>query len=277
MFAALPEGFDPSAVYSDDSYWEKGGELHYLDGYDKHWRNVRRFYEARIPRILSLTRARRMLEIGCADGRFLAAARRAGFEVAGVELSDVMRERCAKSVGCPVFRSIEEVLASGRRFDCVAMFELIEHLPDPLAFMGQVYEIMSPDGFLALSTPNFDSAAAIETPDRFMHFLPPAHICYFGPETLADCLARAGFKVVAVDACFCAQEVPLPEPVAALLRPFRRGKQRLRPGGLIGKLLKAYLRRRALSMAREPGALKMAETFEVYAVKTRVAPRVNTA
>lgn len=267
MFAALPEGCDLSAVYTDDAYWEKGGQLHYLDGYDKHWRNVRRFYEARIPRIQSLTKARRMLEIGCADGRFLAAARRRGFEVAGLELSGMMRERCAKSLRCPVFRSIEEVVVSGQLFDCVAMFELIEHLPNPLAFMSQVYEVMSPSGLLALSTPNFDSVAAIEAPDKFMHFLPPAHVCYFGLQTLPACLEKAGFKTVAIDACFCAQEMPLPEPIAALLRPFRRGKQRLRPGGFIGKLLKAYLRRRALSMAREPDALKQAETIEVYAMR----------
>jgi len=67
MFAVLPEGYDLTALYNRDSYWNEGGEIHYLSGYDHYWRGVRRYYEARLPRIRTLCKGVRMLEIGCAD------------------------------------------------------------------------------------------------------------------------------------------------------------------------------------------------------------------
>ncbi len=267
MFAVLPEGYDLTALYKQDSYWSEGGEIHYLDGYDHYWRGVRRYYEARLPRIRALARGARMLEIGCADGKFLALARRRGFEVCGIELSHTMRERCREALGCPVYASIDELPAAIPPFDCVVAFEVIEHMADPAAFMRQVRELVAPGGLAALSTPNFDCEAAVSTPQEFMHFSPPAHVCYFGAATLRACVERAGLRTIAIEACFAGQEVPMPPWMAAMLRPLRRGKRRLRPGGLIGKVLKTYLRRRGLKLPGTPDAMRWAETLELYTTR----------
>ncbi|HKD69102.1 MAG TPA: class I SAM-dependent methyltransferase [Candidatus Binataceae bacterium] len=268
MFALLPEGYDLTALYKRDSYWNEGGEIHYLSGYDHYWRGVRRYYEARLPRISALATGRRMLEIGCADGKFLAMARRYGFDVSGVEMSETMRERCRRDLGCPVYASIEELPSSTRPFDCVVAFEVIEHTADPIAFTNQVRELTAPAGLLALSTPNFECDTAVRTPHEFMHFSPPAHVCYFTAATLSACVEKAGFKPAATAACFAGQEVPMPAWMAAILRPMRRGKRRLRPGGLIGKILKVYLRRRGLKLPGSPDALRWAETIELYATRS---------
>jgi 2-polyprenyl-3-methyl-5-hydroxy-6-metoxy-1,4-benzoquinol methylase len=267
MFAAIPDGYDLTAQYREDSYWDEGGEIHYLSGYDHYWRGVRRYYEARLPRIRALARGSRMLEIGCADGKFLAMARRYGFEVCGVELSATMRERCRRILGCPVYASIEEVPAESVPFDCVVTFEVIEHMGDPLAFMMQVRELVAPGGLIALSTPNFACEPAVRAPAEFMHFAPPAHVCYFTPATLMVCVEKAGFRVDSIQACFAGQEVPMPTWMAAMLRPLRRGKRRLRPGGLIGNVLKTYLRRRGLKLPGTTDALRWAETLELYATR----------
>lgn len=267
MFALLPEGYDLTALYKQDSYWSEGGEIHYLDGYDHYWRGVRRYYEARLPRIRALARGPRMLEIGCADGKFLAMARRHGFEVCGIELSHTMRERCREALGCPVYASIDELPAATPPFDCVVAFEVVEHMADPAAFMRQLRELVAPGGLAALSTPNFDCEGAVRTPQEFMHFSPPAHVCYFGAATLRACVEQAGLRAVAIEACFAGQEVPMPPWMAAMLRPLRRGKRRLRPGGLIGKVLKTYLRRRGLKLPGTPDAMRWAETMELYATR----------
>jgi SAM-dependent methyltransferase len=267
MFAILPEGCNLAALYQDDSYWNAGGEIHYLDGYDHYWRGVKRYYEARLPRIEVLTRGRRLLEIGCADGKFLALARRRGFDVCGIELSQTMRERCRRALGCAVYASIEELPAATPPFDCVAVFEVIEHLADPVAFMRQIRALVAPGGVAALSTPNFDCEAALSTPRDFMHFSPPAHVCYFGAATLKACAGQAGLRPVEIAACFAGQEVPMPPWMAAALRPLRRNKRRLRPGGLIGRMLKAYLRRRGLKLPAAPDAMRWAETMELYAMR----------
>lgn len=267
MFAVLPEGYDLTALYKRDSYWNEGGEIHYLSGYDHYWRGVRRYYEARIPRIKGLCKSTRMLEIGCADGKFLAIARRNGFDVSGVEMSELMRERCRRNLGCPVYASIDELPPSTPPFDCVVLFEVIEHTEDPIGFLKQVRELVAPGGLIALSTPNFACDPAIQTPQEFMHFSPPAHVCYFSSTTLSACVRKAGFEPAAIAACFAGQEVPMPAWMAAMLRPLRRGKRRLRPGGLIGNVLKVYLRRRGLGLTEMPDALRFAETLELYATR----------
>jgi len=77
----------------------------------------------------------------------------------------------------------------------------------------------------------------------------------------------AGLQAVQITPCFAGQEVPMPAWMAAMLRPLRRGKRRLRPGGLIGRVLKAYLRRRGLRLTDLPDALRFAETLELYATR----------
>jgi 2-polyprenyl-3-methyl-5-hydroxy-6-metoxy-1,4-benzoquinol methylase len=265
MFALLPEGYDLSALYKRDSYWNEGGEIHYLSGYDHYWRGVRPYYEARLPVIRALATGSRMLEIGCADGKFLALARRSGFEISGVEMSATMRERCSQALACPVYPSIEELPPSTPPFDCVVAFEVIEHTADPIGLMRKVRELTAPGGLVALSTPNFGCESARQSPEGFMHFSPPAHVCYFDFATLSRCAEKAGLRPVEIKACFAGQEVPMPRWMAAALRPLRRGKRRLRPGGLIGKVLKVYLRRRGLKLPDTPDALRFAETIELYA------------
>jgi len=179
----------------------------------------------------------------------------------------MMRERCRRNVGCPVYASIEELPRTSAPFDCVVVFEVIEHTADPLGFMKQVHELVAPGGLIALSTPNFGCETAIRAPQEFMHFSPPAHVCYFDSATLTACVRKAGFQPVAAAACFAGQEVPMPAWMAALLRPLRRGKRRLRPGGLIGNVLKVYLRRRGLGLPNLPEALRWAETLELYATR----------
>src|SRR2546425_4041359 len=85
-FAHLPEDFDTSALYSDDSYWT-GGDHGYSD-YREEWKLSERYYRARLARINAMTKPGRMLEIGCAAGYFLKAAHDERWEVAGVEISD---------------------------------------------------------------------------------------------------------------------------------------------------------------------------------------------
>jgi SAM-dependent methyltransferase len=256
MFAVVPPGCDLDAVYADDGYWEGGCEYGYSD-YEQAWRDARRLLLARLDRLQHLAPRRVMLEIGCAAGYFLREARSRGWQVFGIELSPMMRKRCAQLVGCPMFNSLSEATASALRFDCVAMFEVIEHLADPLRFMREVRAAMTPRAMLALSTPNFNAPEALRNPFSYHWFSPPAHISYFTPTTLRHCVEQAGFEAIQVAGVLEGEEMPLPRALAAALAPFRRGK-RLRPGGLAGKLIKHWQHQRR-------DVLKWANSIELFA------------
>jgi len=256
MFAILPPECDLGAVYADEAYWNGGREYGYAD-YEQAWRDARRLLLARLNRLQHMTRPGTMLEIGCAAGYFLREAHSRGWQAFGVELSPMMRKRCVELVGCPVFASLDEAAACRVRFDCVAMFEVIEHLADPLGFMAEVRAAMTPGAMLVLSTPNFAAPEAARNPGNYHWFSPPAHVSYFTPTTLRDCVERAGFEAVQIAGVLEGDEMPLPRVLAAALAPFRKGR-RLRPGGLLGKLIKSWQHRRR-------DLLKWANSMELFA------------
>jgi SAM-dependent methyltransferase len=260
MFANLPVEYDLGAVYADDAYWNGGRDYGYPD-YEQAWRDARRLLLARLDQVERLMPPGLMLEIGCAAGYFLQEARLRGWQVSGVELSPMMRKRAQQLLGCRIFESLAQAAACAKAFDCVAMFEVIEHLNDPLGFMRQVRETMKPGGVLLLSTPNFGAPQALRDPNNYHWFSPPAHVSYFIPSTLRNCVEQAGFESVQVTGVLEGDEMPLPRVLAALLAPFRKGK-RLRPGGLIGKLIKGWQQHRS-------DLLKWANSMALFAHNPR--------
>jgi SAM-dependent methyltransferase len=269
MFALLPPGYDPATLYNDAYFTGDAG--HGFDDYDGLWdRCLARFYLPRLDRIGSFQKIGSLLDVGCAGGQFLAAAKQRGWQISGIEPARTMRQRTARSLGCAIYGSVDEAAASGNRFDCISIFEVIEHLSDPLTTVRKVVQMLNPGGLVAISTPNCEAPDAIDGVPFNLWFRPPMHICYFGPDTLRNCLYSARLETVALDGLehYCAAmvgEIALPRWVTTALRPLRRGK-RLRPHGLIGKLLKrAYANRLSLYQRRHGEDLSRCDVLEVYA------------
>jgi SAM-dependent methyltransferase len=157
---------------------------------------------ARVSRLLELPEVgrARWLDVGCATGDFLEAARRAGVvEVRGVELSEFAAAQ-ARGRGFDVARGdfASLVLPPGS-FDVVTMWDYVEHVPDPAASLERAFEVLRPGGYLAISTGDAASLAA-RAMGRFWHLMiPPKHLYFFTPDTLVRVLQRAGFLMVRLD------------------------------------------------------------------------------
>jgi 2-polyprenyl-3-methyl-5-hydroxy-6-metoxy-1,4-benzoquinol methylase len=271
MFAILPDGFDPDTLYNDEYFHSTSGSG--FTDYDELWRKCcGRFYVPRLSRLREFTPGTGLLDVGCAGGQLLCAARARGFRVAGIERAPGMRRKAAEAARCTVYDSIPQALASGHRFECITMFEVIEHLVDPLSTLKDVAGLLEPGGVIALSTPNCERPGAREGRPINIWFCPPLHISYFTAQTLRRCLVDAGLTVLAIDGLehYCramAGEIVLPDWLIKVLTPIRRGK-RLRPHGLFGRLLKRiYQDRIALYRRRAPADTMRTDVLEVYAIK----------
>lgn len=149
---------------------------------------------------------RTLLDVGCGTGAFLDRARAAGFVPAGLDFDRdnvrIARERYALSNVHS--GAIEDLAQTTARFDVVTLFEVIEHVADPMALLACVRRLLSRGGRLALSTPNRDrSLDALRRGD-----LPPNHLTRWTAGALARALERAGFGAVSVDVKpFAADEV----------------------------------------------------------------------
>jgi 2-polyprenyl-3-methyl-5-hydroxy-6-metoxy-1,4-benzoquinol methylase len=153
--------------------------------------------------------ADRLLDVGCAAGHFLAAARTAGWRVRGVELNDATAE-VARARGLDAFTgTLGDLLdaegdAVRGSFDAVTLWDVVEHVPDPVGLLREAREVLAPGGTLWVATPNVDglfpraSLRVAPRVGRWPHPEPPHHLSQFSERTIRNALARAGFPDVVV-------------------------------------------------------------------------------
>lgn len=140
--------------------------------------------------------SRRLLDVGCGDGRFLDAAAVAGWRPVGLELSHgavrALGNRHSVLVGSLA------ALRAGPRFAAITFWDVLEHLPDPAATLGAAARLLEPRGLLAVSLPNAFGTEALVGGMRWRYHDLPAygHLLHLGPSQLRRVLVSAGLEVV---------------------------------------------------------------------------------
>jgi 2-polyprenyl-3-methyl-5-hydroxy-6-metoxy-1,4-benzoquinol methylase len=140
----------------------------------------------------------KLLEIGCGTGVFLDKARKHGFDVHGMELSQYAAN-FVREMDIPVeTKSIEDASYPPESFDAIVMREVIEHLPHPLESLRTVYSWLKPGGVLFLATGNYDCPERKLRGSDWFYFMPEGHLNIFSNHTMTNYLRRVGFRKVNV-------------------------------------------------------------------------------
>jgi 2-polyprenyl-3-methyl-5-hydroxy-6-metoxy-1,4-benzoquinol methylase len=93
------------------------------------------------------------LDIGCGRGHNMAVLDQMGFDVEGIDLSEIQIEYVREHYGFRVRRIALEDLESTDKYDCIVATNFIEHVRHPHAFMAKVATFLKPDGLLLIETP----------------------------------------------------------------------------------------------------------------------------
>lgn len=137
----------------------------------------------------------RLLDVGSGRGRFLGAAKAAGWDVVGLEFEPGMAETSSRRFGVEVV--VGDAVSADVRgpFDVITMWHVLEHLPDPRAALDRAADLLRPGGTLIVSVPNNDSLQARLGGDEWLHLDIPRHIYHFNPFSLSRLVERAGLHV----------------------------------------------------------------------------------
>jgi 2-polyprenyl-3-methyl-5-hydroxy-6-metoxy-1,4-benzoquinol methylase len=136
----------------------------------------------------------RLLDVGCGEGFFLDVAGRAGWDCSGVELSEFAADQARrKDLGTIVQGTLRDAAFPSAFFDVVTMFDVIEHLHDPIAELAEVHRVLRPGGLCLMLTPNVASVPARLMGRYWFEIKPPEHLYYYSMSNAASLLRRAGF------------------------------------------------------------------------------------
>jgi SAM-dependent methyltransferase len=95
-----------------------------------------------------------VLDVGSGMGSFLLAARPLWGRAEGVEISGKMRAFVEREIGVRVHGEPFETLRPEGRFSCIHMSHVIEHVPDPSAWLVRARDLLEEDGLLVVAAPN---------------------------------------------------------------------------------------------------------------------------
>jgi SAM-dependent methyltransferase len=141
-----------------------------------------------------------ILDVGCGDGRLLRLF--AGFGVPkqrlyGIELSEEAVAATRRQGFQVEVRRLEEAEYPPGSFVLVVLQQVIEHVSDPRATLGQLHRLLAPGGAVVLETPN--TASWDHWLFRARHwggYHIPRHFFLFEKLSLAALLRSCGFEVV---------------------------------------------------------------------------------
>ena len=140
----------------------------------------------------------RVLDIGCSRGQFVAAAAEAGFMAEGVEPAARIAA-AAREAGLNVHTGfLHDVAFPEGSFDAVTLFEVLEHLKEPLTLMRECRRILKPGGVLCASTGNTQSWTVAAMGGRWDYFhldQDGGHVSFYNPRSVALLAERSGFKL----------------------------------------------------------------------------------
>jgi SAM-dependent methyltransferase len=250
----------PPPVEYTDEYFFSAYRNQYGKTYLEDFSRIQAQGERRLGHIRSLLKKSRiqspaiprLLDIGCAYGPFLAAARDGGFKVLGLDPGEGPVRYVREKLGINAVRGCfpGDLPGNPGEFEVITLWYVVEHFIDPGQALGAINRLLKTGGIVALATPSLRGVSRWRSLRNFLERSPEDHWTLWDPLRCGRLLRSYGFR--------------LKKRVITGHHPERFP--------LIGPRLKGPAFRFFLALSV---LLGLGDTFEIYAVKGAELPRTG--
>jgi 2-polyprenyl-3-methyl-5-hydroxy-6-metoxy-1,4-benzoquinol methylase/spore coat polysaccharide biosynthesis predicted glycosyltransferase SpsG len=145
-----------------------------------------------------------LLDIGCAYGAFLVAAKEEGFSPAGIDPAQDAVRYVQETLNIPAIQGFFPncrlpysplPTPHSPPYDAVTLWYVIEHFRDCATVLAEIKKLLKSGGILAFSTPSFSGISGRKSLRKFLEKSPADHFTIWSPKMCKKALVFAGFKV----------------------------------------------------------------------------------
>jgi 2-polyprenyl-3-methyl-5-hydroxy-6-metoxy-1,4-benzoquinol methylase len=174
----------------EEAYFE--GDQQVAGGYGKYleqerWRSEKANRQVdNLQKITTLTSGT-VLDIGSGYGYFRKALEQSNYQHVGIEVSKHACNICKSLYVFDTYNGIlnDYVNIFQNKFDIVTLWDVIEHIPDPIQFLSEINSVLKPGGYVVIKTPNIN-CIEFKLFTSYYHSLKREHLTLFSNNSLID-------------------------------------------------------------------------------------------
>ncbi|HOK37217.1 MAG: class I SAM-dependent methyltransferase [Bacteroidales bacterium] len=155
-----------------------------------------RRHKLRIKLIKKFKNSGNLFDIGVGWGHFAYTAKKMGFDVDGIEISETMHHYATNDLNLRIEKgSFYEIPIKENFYDIITLWDVLEHLEKPLEVLKKANRMLKDDGIIVIQVPQIDSKVAKIQKEKWP-MLSVEHINYFSKSTIKLALEKSGFKIL---------------------------------------------------------------------------------
>lgn len=135
-----------------------------------------------------------ILDYGCGTGEFLNFQKKKGWDVTGVEPSEIARAKANILLGNKVYEHSD--LLEKKSFNIITLWHVLEHVHELNPTIQKLKDLLSPEGHLIIAVPNPNSHDCHHYKNHWAGYDTPRHLWHFSQDTMKLLMKLNGLTIV---------------------------------------------------------------------------------
>lgn len=184
-------------LYGQEYFNNINSSLLGYSNYIKDKEKTIKTFKKRLKTIETIKKIGKLLDVGCATGFFMKVAQDHGWQTEGVEISEFATKYARETFSLTIHQAdFQNLRLEKKSYDVITLWDVIEHVSDPIATLKKTHSLLKDNGLLVFSTPDVGSLPARLTRHRWVGYkLCDEHLSYLSLQTITALCRKSGFQI----------------------------------------------------------------------------------